>query len=265
MTLGLDDKWAGSLLFPPQITVLGFFFGAASRVPPSLPSACSSIYLPIYPQIPILSAHLYQLIPIKTSLDQLFSVNWSLSNLPWPNIHLWTDQPLSNLSLSNLPLSALSLALCVAGWRLVRAWTPQSPLRFAWQVRRLVTFSCVVSNWCLSNLPLSSFLRQNYPTYLYQTYFCQTFSPSLSLSLSLSLCLSLKLIFNLSDLPVSSLSLSNFRLLNLPLQKSSNLSLSDLLLSNLLSLSLSLSVSKNLSLIYRTYLYQVYLCPTFGY
>ena len=51
---------------------MGFFFGAASRVPPSLPSACSSIYLPIYPQIPILSAHLYQLIPIKTSLDQLF-------------------------------------------------------------------------------------------------------------------------------------------------------------------------------------------------
>ena len=185
---------AGSLLSPPQITVWDSFLG--------LHPGFLLLFHPPAPQSIYLSTHKYlsyQLISINLSLSKLalisfFSVNWSLSNLPWPNIHLWTDQPLSNLSLSNLPLSALSLrfvwqagAWCVLGRR--------SPL-FALRGRcgRLVTFSCVVSNWCLSNLPLSSFLRQNYlyPTYLYQTYFCQTFSPSLSLSL--------KLIFNLSDL-----------------------------------------------------------------
>ena len=171
--VGLGRQMAGSLLFPPQITVwdsfLGLHLGLLLLFHPPAPL---SIYLSTYKylsyqliSINLPLSKLAQLISIKLIFAKPTSMNWS------------TFVKFISIKLASVSLTS---ALCVAGWRLVRAWTPQPPLRFAWQVRRLVTFSCVVSNWRLVNLPLSSFLRQNYlhPTYLYQTYFCQTFSLS---------------------------------------------------------------------------------------
>ena len=176
---------------------MGFFFGAASRAPPSLPSACSSIYLPIYLQIPILSTHLYQLTPIQTSSTDLYQTYlcqtyiYELINLC--QIYLYQTclcQPYLRALCGRLALgacldAAAPSSLCVAGAALGNFQLCCIKLTSC----KLASIKLSPSKLPSSNLSLSDLLLSNL------------------LSLSLSN-------LPLSDLAVPSLSLSNLWLSN---------------------------------------------------